>query len=350
MPCPRFCIRAFERISFRGWVFALVLAALPACRMTNLPVWKPNPVTLPDAEEVQHIRDIAYYDHKQADTVRHRLDLFLPKGKKDFPVLVLVHGGAWVVGDNRCCGLYSSVGQFLASQGVGVVLPNYRLSPSVKHPQHIKDLAHAFAWIHAHIAEYGGRPDQIFLVGHSAGGHLATLLATDEQYLNAEQLQTGHIRGVIGISGVYRIPAGKTSVVLGGNLPTSLRYDALAPFRSDSTSFAVHVSSLQGLPLTVNIFGPAFGNDPLARWEASPVKHVRQGLPPFLLLTAEKDLPLLPGMADEFHQTLLEHGVASQRLCIEKRNHNSILFRAIEPNDPVARAILDFIGEPAKKR
>ena len=78
--------------------------------------------------------DVAYRTDPQADPFRHCLDLFYPKGKKAYPVLVLVHGGGWMLGDNRCCGLYSSVGQFLASQGIGVVLPNYRLSPGVKHP------------------------------------------------------------------------------------------------------------------------------------------------------------------------------------------------------------------------
>ena len=90
-----------------------------------------------------HLRDVAYYDDAQADAHRHKLDLYLPKGQKDFPVVVFVHGGAWMLGDNRCCGLYSSVGEFLASQGIAAVLPNYRLSPSVKHPEHIKDVARA---------------------------------------------------------------------------------------------------------------------------------------------------------------------------------------------------------------
>src|SRR5262249_46346472 len=151
------------------------------------------------------IRDLAYYDGPDADPYRHRLDLFLPKGRKGFPVVVLVHGGAWIVGDNRCCGLYSSVGEFLASQGIGAVLPNYRLSPQVKHPEHIHDVARAFGWTRNHISEYGGCPDKLFLAGHSAGGHLVALLATDEKYLKAQGLRTADIKGVIAVSGVYRI-------------------------------------------------------------------------------------------------------------------------------------------------
>jgi hypothetical protein len=109
-------------------------------RITSLPLWGlPNPPPR-GALEVVAVRDIAYRTDPQADTFRHRLDLFCPKGKKAFPVVVLVHGGGWMLGDNRACGLYSSVGQFLASQGTGVVLPNYRLSPWVKHPEHVKDV------------------------------------------------------------------------------------------------------------------------------------------------------------------------------------------------------------------
>src|SRR5262249_23495909 len=155
----------------------------------------------------------------------------IPKGKSGYPVVVLVHGGAWMMGDNRCCGLYSSVGKFLASRGVGAVLPNYRLSPGVRHPEHVKDIARAVAWTRAHIAEYGGRPDRLFLAGHSAGAHLVSLLATDETYLNAEGLRIADIKGVIAVSGVYRIPPGTLELSLGGITPAALRLDEIVPLR-----------------------------------------------------------------------------------------------------------------------
>ena len=134
-----------------GWL-ACSLLALTACRVTDLPLWRPLDPPPVDAYEVSRVRDIAYHDHADADSYRHKLDLFVPKGRKDFPVVVLIHGGAWMVGDNRCCGLYSSIGEYLASQGIGAVLPNYRLTPSVKHPEHIRDAACAFAWTKNHIA------------------------------------------------------------------------------------------------------------------------------------------------------------------------------------------------------
>ncbi len=142
----------------------------------------------------------------EADQKKHKLDLYLPKGKTDFPVVMFVHGGGWVFGDKNFFGVYEGVGKMFARHGVGAVVTNYRLSPAVQHPEHIKDVARAFAWTHKHIADYGGRPDELFLCGHSAGGHLISLLATDESYLKAEGLSLKDVKGVMPISGVYAIP------------------------------------------------------------------------------------------------------------------------------------------------
>src|SRR5581483_5007 len=114
-----------------------------ARRITSIPIWGPLQPPPPGTLAVREVLDVTYRDDPQADPIRHRLDLFVPRDKKDFPIVVLVHGGAWIMGDNRCCGLYTSVGRFLAGQGVGAVLPNYRLSPGVRHPTHVQDLAKA---------------------------------------------------------------------------------------------------------------------------------------------------------------------------------------------------------------
>lgn len=324
-----------------GILVAATLMAFAGCRIPDWPLFGP-PQAAMDAHEVQQIRDVAYHDDA---SYRHRLDIYLPKGKKDFPVVIFVHGGAWMAGDNRCCGLYASVGEFLARQGIGAVMPNYRLSPAVKHPEHAKDIARAIAWTKTHIAEHGGDPGQLFLVGHSAGGHLVALLATDSRYLNDEGMSVADIRGVVGISGVYRIPPGSTDVEIGGSTHLGIRLDEMSPIRGVGTAFDVKGREKSGLPVSINVFGPAFGDDAEIRRAASPITHVHPALPPFLLLSAEKDLPLLPGMAQEFHQSLLKHGCSSTLLTVEKRNHNSIMFHAVERSDPVARAILEFVHD-----
>ncbi len=314
--------------------------------VTSIPLWAPPSPPPTGALEVEVVRDVAYRDDAQADPIRHRLDLFVPKGKKDFPVVVLVHGGGWVLGDNRCCGLYSSVGHFLASRGIGAVLPNYRLSPWVKHPDHVKDVARAVRWTRDHVGEYGGNPGRLFLLGHSAGGHLVSLLATDESYLKAEGMKSADIRGVVTFSGVYHIPSGAEEFFLGGTGTHSFRPDQVYPLRGDDS--LPELPPL-GIPVWEDAFGSAFGGDAKERAAASPLTHVRRGLSPFLILTAAHDLPTLPGMADEFHQALMRQGCDARLLKVARRNHNSLMFSAIGDDDTAARAMLEFLKQHDRK-
>jgi acetyl esterase/lipase len=310
--------------------------------LTDLPLWRREGAQ-PDACRVKVVRDVPYCIGPERDQRRHQLDLFLPEGKTEFPVVVLIHGGAWMMGDNRCCGLYSSVAEFLAAEGIGVVLPNYRLSPGVRHPEHVKDVARAVAWTHAHIGDFGGCPERIFLVGHSAGGHLVSLLASDPRYLHSVGLRIADIKGVIAVSGVYRVPPGKEAVAIGGASPLGFSLDEVAPLRGAGGWGWSRRLGLSGVPVRVDVYRLAFGDDPQVRADASPINHVKPGLPPFLILSAEHDLPTLLAMAVEFQQALSAQGCDAQFLEIGQRNHNSILFKAIEPHDLVASAILDFI-------
>ncbi len=339
-------VQTVERFLVSCLLAGLALLLGLGCRLAGAAPAVAAPPT-PNSE-VEEERGVTYYRGRPADAARHRLDLFLPKGQKDYPVVVLVHGGAWMMGDKSCLGLYSAVGRFLARHGVGAVLPNYRLSPGVQHPEHVKDVARAVAWTHSHIAAYGGDPGRLFLAGHSAGGHLVALLGTDESYLKAVGMQMEDIKGVIGICGVYRIPAGKLDLTLGGAGPVAVRLDQLIPLPELTGRSGAKPAALPGMPLTINFFAAAFGDDPDVRAAASPLTHVRPGLPPFLLFSAEKDLPTLPAGAGDFCAALREVGCDACRITVMGRNHNSILFRATEADDPVARAMLEFIHRYAR--
>jgi acetyl esterase/lipase len=297
--------------------FAAMVLAFPAARADSGP---DKSAESGKKYEVGELRDVAYFDGKGADPVRHKLDLFLPRDKKDFPTLVLLHGGCWTFGDKSCVGLYSAVGRYLASRGIGAVLPNYRLSPWVRHPEHVKDVARAFAWTHKHIDEYGGDPRQLFIGGHSAGGHLAALLSTDQQYLKAEGLSFKDVRGAVTVSGVYRIP------------------DKVA-FTWAAAAGAIGAK----VELKSNPFEFVFGKDSKEHEAASPVCHVCTGLPPFLILYAADDLPMLPDMAKEFAKALKDKKCDVQLQEIDDRNHNNIMFDATRPSDPVAKAMVSFI-------
>lgn len=324
-----------------------VIGTLPTCSIAETTYRRPQIEHPREDCAVEHVKDVGYYDGPRLDRTRHKLDLYIPRGRTDFPVVMLVHGGAWLFGNNRWGGLYSSVGECLASKGIGVVMPNYRLSPAVKHPEHIRDIARAFAWTHSNIARYGGDTKQLFLVGHSAGGHLVSLLATDEQYLKAEGRSSADIRGVVSLSGAYSIPPGRIDLHLFGTSPDSLRLTAFAPFRGESDPQRKRLFNGPGLPIRLNTLSLVFGNNEAARRAASPVSHVRPGLPPFLLMIAENDLPMLPDMAEEMHRTLLANRCQSQLIKIGRRNHNMLMFEAANPDDFVAQAIMQFVRENA---
>lgn len=264
----------------------------------------------PDAAVLDGVRvilDVPYYQGADADPVKHMLDLYLPEGR-DFPVLFFIHGGAWRHGDKQNFGLYSTLGMFWARHGVGVVVPNYRLTPAVRHPAHIQDVARAFAWTRRHIAEYGGRPDEIFVGGHSAGGHLAALLATDDAYLRAEGMGTDAIRGVIPMSGVYDLSDGN------------------------------------------GVFEATFGHDADKRSCAAPICHVRKGLPPFLIIYADNDLaPCGREPSERFGRALRGQGDEAETLQVPHRNHLSVLLNAVVETDPVPRAVRAFIVRHSRR-
>jgi acetyl esterase/lipase len=251
---------------------------------------------------VEAVKNVAYVAGRDADPERHKVDLFLPKGKKDFPVLLFAHGGGWKNGRKD---EFAFLGQALARHGVGVVTTNYRLYPKVKYPANVADVARAVAWTHKNIARYGGRADALFLGGHSAGGHLVSLLATDESYLQAEGLGLANIRGVVSISGLYAVPRGRF---------------------------------------------PLFEDSDEGARKASPIRQVKGRHPPFLLVYADGDFPGFGAMAEDFAKAL--RGAKGEVTCLKVngRTHGSVAAKIGEEGDPVRQAILDFVaGQRGKK-
>jgi acetyl esterase/lipase len=107
---------------------------------------------------------------------RHLLDVYRARHEVSAaPVLLQIHGGAWVSGGKRTQGRLLM--NRLARAGWVCVANNYQLSPAVRHPEHLVNCKRALAWIRAHIAEYGGDPTRVVVTGGSAGGHLAALVA-----------------------------------------------------------------------------------------------------------------------------------------------------------------------------
>ncbi|MGE0497588.1 MAG: alpha/beta hydrolase [Ramlibacter sp.] len=131
---------------------------------------------------------------------RDRLDLYQPLSPppgKAPPLVVFFYGGNWNSGER---GDYRFVGEALASGGAIAVIPDYRLVPSVHYPEFLDDNARAMAWVFEHAAELGGDPDNIYIMGHSAGAYNAAMLALDPRWLGTRRQQ---LKGFIGIAGPY---------------------------------------------------------------------------------------------------------------------------------------------------
>lgn len=122
---------------------------------------------------VERIPDLAY---RPDGLRRHRCDVYRPRGGvTGAPVLVQVHGGAWLVGDKRQQG--RPLMNRMAAAGWVCVAVNYRLAPGTKMPGQIVDVKAALAWVHAEITAFGGDPTRVVVTGGSAGGHLAAFAA-----------------------------------------------------------------------------------------------------------------------------------------------------------------------------
>jgi acetyl esterase/lipase len=243
---------------------------------------------------IRVILDVPYADNEDA---RNKLDLYLPD-LPSFPVVVFAHGGTWVSGDKA---LYSHLGSFFARNGIGAALINYRLKSKLTFSAQVQDLARAFAWTHRHITLYGGMPDRLFVAGHSSGGHLVSLLATDESFLQTEGLNFEQVRGVISISGVYIIHW--NVMVCGGGLM----------FR---------------------------GVDKKA---ASPFWNVGPRCPAFLILYAEKETWTLTGQARRFHKRLLRYNCRARLAVAEGENHRSIITNLVLPTSEAGKVVLQLL-------
>ncbi len=132
---------------------------------------------------------------------RQKLDVYLPANAQGaLPVVVFFYGGSWSSGAKDD---YEFLGAALAAQGFAVVLPDYRLVPSVRFPTFLQDCARAVRWVQDNIAAHGGDPRRLVLCGHSAGAYNAMMLALDARYLRDAGVDASAIRGVAGLAGPY---------------------------------------------------------------------------------------------------------------------------------------------------
>jgi acetyl esterase/lipase len=182
--------RRFAGVLGLGALFG-VIAALGACSAVGVL----NAVE-PKAD-VAITRDVAFMPGP-----RGGLDIYRPtNATAATPVVVFIYGGSWDSGSKAA---YEFVGAALASEGFLAIIPDYRVYPEVRWPTFLQDNALAVRWAKDHAADYGGDPNKLFLMGHSAGAYDAVMLGVDLRWLGAVGLDPRRdLRGVIGLAGPY---------------------------------------------------------------------------------------------------------------------------------------------------
>lgn len=142
-------------------------------------------------------KDIAYGEEPW-----QKLDLYIPAETENqkLPILVFFYGGRWTDGSKD---MYKFVGDVYTKEGYIVAIADYSKYPNVKFPSFVEDGAKAVAWAYKNANQYGGDNNNLFIMGHSSGGHIGALITADEKYLKAEGLNNNIITAFAGLAGPY---------------------------------------------------------------------------------------------------------------------------------------------------
>jgi acetyl esterase/lipase len=253
---------------------------------------------------------------------RQVLDVYSPRKAKNLPVVFWIHGGGWQTGDKTNVQIKPKV---FVAKGFVFVSTNYRLLPSVDMATIVRDIARSIRWVHDHIAEHGGDPKRLFVMGHSAGAQLAALVCTDDRYLKAEGLSLAIIKGCMPVDGDT--------------------YDVPAIIETAETRRRVH-----GLPQPKFGHREKFGNDAAKHRDFSAVTHVARGkaIPAFLILYVA-DHPDTSAQAQRLGNVLKGAGVPATVFGVKETNHNKINANLGLADDPATRAMFEFLGKALKK-
>ena len=270
-----------------------------------------------NAQEVK--RDIPYVE---AGHARQVLDIHSPKGAKNLPVVFWIHGGGWQTGDKSSVQIKPQA--FMEHEFV-FVSTNYRLLPEVDMGTIIRDIAKSIHWVHDHIAEHGGDPKRLLVMGHSAGAQLAALVCTDDRYLKAEGLSLAIIKGCVPVDGDT--------------------FDVPAIIEVAETRWRVH-----GLPPSTFGHREKFGNDPAKHRDFSAVTHVAKdkGIPPFLIFHVAGH-PDTTAQARRLENVLKEAGIPVALYGGKETTHNKINADIGLPDDPGTKALFEFVDKALKK-
>lgn len=241
--------------------------------------------------------------------VSNQLNVYYPvTEEKNKDVLIFIHGGSWSSGKKET---YWWLGRNMARKGLVAVTINYGLAPDHQYGQMARDCANAVKWVYDHIADYGGNPERIFLMGHSAGGHLAELINADPQYLNAAGFK-GKISGVI-------------------------LNDAFGLDMNEYLSKAEQDDNYHNFLRT-------FTSNPEVWTKGSPLNYLTQIRNPHLIFYGENTYPAIQIQSKRMFEQLTNQQVPCELQLIRKKKHVGMISQMIFGSNSLYKAILNFIA------
>lgn len=242
-------------------------------------------------------------DERRQLNVYYQKDLSKPKD-----VIIFIHGGSWSSGKKD---IYWWLGRNLARKGVVTVTINYGLAPENKYMQMGNDCAEAVKWVQSHIGDYGGDPSRIFLMGHSAGGHLAELINADPQYFRKAGIKNP-VKGLI----------------------------LDDPFGLDMKEYM----STAEKDKSYEDFLRTFTTDPVTWAEASPLLYVQNIRNPHLIFYGAKTYPAIQIQSARLHEMLTAEKIPSEIQVIKGKKHVGMIAQMVFGTNRLYDFILEFLA------
>jgi acetyl esterase/lipase len=268
-------------------------------------------------------RDLAYSEPRNK---LQTLDVFAPIEGRNHPVVIYIHGGGWHSGDKA---EVHNKPKALTERGFVLVSLNYRLwtppwskgfpgTVTLKHEA--QDVAKAIRWVHDHATEFGGDPENLIVIGHSAGAHLSALVCTDDRYLKAEGMSLANIKGCVPIDG-------------------------------DSFDLPMHVKANADKKVAATD-RERFGGESLQK-ELSPASHAARGksIPLFLILhIADPERPETQEQAERFAETLRAAGVPARAHGATGKDHNTLNNDLGLADDKPTQELFTFLNQVTRRQ
>lgn len=254
--------------------------------------------------QVKVQKDINYTD---ANNRYRQLDIYYQKDLAVKDVIIFIHGGSWSSGKKDT---YWWLGRNLARKGIVAVNINYDLAPDHQFIRMAQDCAFAVKWVKNHIYQYGGNPNRIFLMGHSAGGHLAELINDDPRYFKHAGI-ANPVKGVI-------------------------LNDAFGLDMKEYMSHAEKDNSYYDFLRT-------FSNDPINWEKGSPLYYIENCKNPHLIFYGEKTYPAIQQQSERFNKLLVAAGVPTELHIIKGKKHVAMISQLVFGSNHLYDLIIKFL-------